>query len=278
EPNLLSAYYSIKSLDMFSSVSSINLNTFYQYLGGLYDGGSSIFQMSYFLLAPNLGNIVGTSLGLSLSDLTGYSGINRNMAIGFLLAYRNSKGIWNYSTDYVYSELIDTFQVVRGLSEAGAISQLDGAEKDTISDAIHGFLMNDGFSLLSEDIPTINSLYSLIYTFDKYERLSELDLQYLYSLIEQSSYYYSIVDSEGFLTGVVFEDNYLAYRSFPIEYYYSGNKIYLQEAERSIVSHKNMYMALASLNITSKLGNFENAHNLNPYISNIIDSQFLEAG
>jgi len=278
EPNLLSAYYSIKSLDMFGSVSSINLDTFYQYLNGLYDGGSSSFQMSHFLLVPNLGNIVGTSLGLSLSDLTSYSGINRNIAIGFLLAYRNSKGIWNYSTDYLYSELIDTFQVVRGLSESDAISQLDGAEKDVISDAIHGFLMNDGFSLLSEDLPTINSLYSLIYTFDKYERLAELNIQYLYSLIEQSSYYYSIVDSEGFLTGVTHDDSYLGYRSFPIEYYYSGNNIYLQEVERSLVSHKNMYMALASLNMTSKLGDFENAHNLNPYISNIIDSQFLDGG
>ena len=178
----------------------------------------------------------------------------------------------------MYSELIDTFQVVRGLSEADAISQLDGAEKDVISDAIHGFLMNDGFSLLSEDLPTINSLYSLIYTFDKYERLSELNLQYLYSLIEQSSYYYSSVDSEGFLTGVTHDDNYLGYRSFPIEYFYSGNNIILQEVERSLVSHKNMYMALASLNMTSKLGNFSNGHNLNPYISNIIDSQFLDGG
>ncbi len=278
EPNLLSAYYCIKSLDIFDSVSSINLNTFYQYLGGLYDGGSSIFQMSYFLPIPNYGNIVGTSLGLSLSDLTSYSGINRNMAVGFLLAYRNSKGIWNYSKDYIYSELIDTFQVVRGLSEADAISQLNGTEKDAISDAMHGFLMNGGFSLLSEDILTINSLYSLIYTFDKYERLSELNLSSLYSLIEQSCFYYFSVDAEGFLTGMEYEDSYLGYRSFPIEYYYSGNKIYLQEAERSLVSHKNMFMALASLNLTSKLADFESGHNLNPYISNIIDSQFLEVG
>ncbi|KKK53141.1 hypothetical protein LCGC14_3097760, partial [marine sediment metagenome] len=83
EPNLLSSYYSIASLKVFNSISSIDINNFYQYLGGLYDSGSDSFQMSYFLLVQNHGNLVGTSLGLILSDLTSYSLIDRAEVVNY---------------------------------------------------------------------------------------------------------------------------------------------------------------------------------------------------
>ena len=278
EPNLLSSYYSIASLDVFSAINSIDINNFHQFLGGLYDSGSDTFQMAYFLPIQNYGNLVGTSLGLILSDLTNYNTIDRTAVINFILANRNSKGLWNYSTDYIYSELIDTFQVVRSLSEAGEILQLTEGEKDNIATNLTLFFMYGGFSLLSQDYTSINLLYSLINSFSVSNRLDELDFQYLYTLIERSCLYKSIVDSEGFFSGTVFEENYLGYRSYPIEYYLSGNQNYLQEAERILMSHESTYVALNSLNLISKLGEFGILHNLNDLITSIVNSQFLEVG
>ncbi len=278
EPNLLSSYYSIASLKVFNSISSIDINNFYQYLGGLYDSGSDSFQMSYFLLVQNHGNLVGTSLGLILSDLTSYSLIDRAEVVNYILSNRNSKGMWNYSTDYLYSELIDTFQVVRSLSEAGELSQISEGEKDILATNLNLFFMYDGFSLLSQDYTSINLLYSLISSFNVSGRLNELDFQYLYMLIERSCLYKSIVDSEGFFSGTVFEENFLGYRSYPIEYYLSGNQNYLPEAEKILMSHESMYKALDSLNLLLKLGDFGILHDLNNLVNSIVNSQFLEVG
>ncbi len=278
EPNLLSSYYSIASLEVFNAINSIHINNFHQYLEGLYDSGSDSFQMAYFLLKQNYGNIVGTSLGLILSDLTSYTTIDRTGVINFILTNRNYKGIWNYSTEYTYSELIDTFQVIRSISEAGGLSQLTALEKDTIASSMSLFFTYGGFSLLSQDYTSINLLYSLINSFDINNRLPDLDFQYLYSVIEQSCLYKSIVDCEGFVAGLVFDESYLGYRSFPIEYYLSGNQQYVQEAEKILMSHESTFMALNTLNMISKLDEFEIAHDLDIFISSIIDSQYLEAG
>ncbi len=278
EPNLLSSYYSIAALDVFNAISSINISNFHQYLGGLYDSGSDNFQIAYFLPIQNYGDLVGTSLGLILSDLTSYTTIDRAAVVNYTLSSRNTRGLWNFSTDYLYYELIDTFQVVKSLSEAGELLQITEIEKDTIATSLTLFFMYGGFSLLSQDYTSINLLYNLINSFNVSSRLNELDFQYLYTVIERSCLYKSIVDSEGFFAGTVFEENYLGYRSYPIEYYLSGNQIYLPEAERILISHESTYMALDSLNLISKLGDFGILHDLNNLISSIVDSQFLEAG
>ncbi|KKK58727.1 hypothetical protein LCGC14_3041510, partial [marine sediment metagenome] len=184
----------------------------------------------------------------------------------------------NYSTDYLYSELIDTFQVVRSLSEAGELSQISEGEKDILATNLNLFFMYDGFSLLSQDYTSINLLYSLISSFNVSGRLNELDFQYLYMLIERSCLYKSIVDSEGFFSGTVFEENFLGYRSYPIEYYLSGNQNYLPEAEKILMSHESMYKALDSLNLLLKLGDFGILHDLNNLVNSIVNSQFLEVG
>ncbi|GAG42313.1 unnamed protein product, partial [marine sediment metagenome] len=73
------------------------------------------------------------------------------------------------------SELIDTFQVIRSLAEAGELSQLTVLEKDTIASTMSLFFMYDGFSLLSQDYTSINLLYSLINSFAINNRLPDLD-------------------------------------------------------------------------------------------------------
>ncbi len=277
EPNLLSSYYCIKSLDIFGVVDVINIDDFHQYLEGLYDPATYSFQMSHFLL-ENYGNIAGTSLGLVLSDLTSYTGIDRANIVNFILNNRNNKGIWNFSTEYLYCELIDTFQVIRSLSDSGEISLLTENDKNMISNAIRNFTSYKGFSLLSKEYTSINLLYTIINSFDLYNRTSELDDQYLYSIIENSYVYNSLSDCDGFIAGTIFEDSWRKYRSFPIEYYCSGDQNHLQQVEPSLVSHKHTYNALESFRLLGKLNTFAETHNLTKLLDSNLESQFLRVG
>ena len=277
EPNLLSSYYCIKSLDIFGIADIINIDNFHQYLEGLYDPATNSFQMSHFLL-ENYGNIAGTSIGLILSDLTSFTGIDRTNIVNFILNNRNNKGIWNYSTGYLYCELIDTFQVMRSLSDSGEISLLTENDKDMISRAIRNFTSYKGFSLLSKDYTSINLLYTIINSFDLYNMTSELDDQYFYSIIENSYVYNSLSDCDGFIAGTIFEDSWRKYRSFPIEYYCSGDQNHLQQVEPSLVSHKHTYNALESFRLLGKLNNFAGTHNLTKLLESILESQFLKVG
>jgi len=277
EPNLLSSYYCIKSLDIFGVVDVINIDNFHQYLDGLYDPATYSFQMSHFLL-ENYGNIAGTSLGLILSDLTSYTGIDRTNIVNFILINRNNRGTWNYSTEYLYCELIDTFQVIRSLSDSGEISLLTESDKNMISNTIRNFTSYKGFSLLSKDYTSINLLYTIINSFDLYNRTSELDDQYFYSIIENSYVYNSLSDCDGFMAGTIFEDSWRKYRSFPIEYYCSGDQNHLQQVEPSLVSHKHTYNALESFRLLGKLNNFAETYNLTKLLTSILKSQFLIFG
>ncbi|MFX1499523.1 MAG: hypothetical protein ACFFDH_01010 [Promethearchaeota archaeon] len=278
EPNLLSSYYCIKALDIFGMIDTINKNNFYQYLDGLYESLSFRFDMAYYVPYADYGNIVATSLGLILSDLTGYSGINRNSVLNFILSNRNNKGIWNYSTSLLYCELIDTFQVIRALSEAGELTRLTENDKDAISISLLDFMSYYGFSLLSKDYTSIKLLYSIINSFDLYNRTSELNYPYLFSLIEDACIYLSVSDCEGFNAGLPFEESIRKYRSFPIEYYSSGTQEHLQYVENSLLSHKNTFQALQSLQVINKLDDFAASHNLNDLLQSILNSQFLETG
>ncbi len=277
EPNLLSSYYCIKSLDIFGVVDVINMDNFHQYLEGLYDPATYSFQMSHFLL-ENYGNNAGASLGLVLSDLTSYTGIDRANIVNFIFNNRNNKGIWNYSTEYLYCELIDTFQVIRSLSDSGEISLLTENDKNMISNAIRNFTSYKGFSLLSKEYTSINLLFTIINSFDLYNRTSELDDQYLYSIIENSYVSNSLSDCDGFMAGTIFEDCWRKYRSFPIEYYCSGDQNHLQQVEPSLVSHKHTYNALESIRLLGKLNNFAGTHNLTKLLESILESQFLKGG
>ncbi len=234
--------------------------------------------MAYYLPSSNVGNIVVTGIGLSLSGLTGYPLSTPAEVLDFILTNQNSKGIWNYSTDFLYCELIDTYHVLRSLSEAGALSQLSASEKDDIAMVIRDFQMYTGYSLLSEEYTSINLLYTLINTFDIYNRSSELNYQYLYSLIENSCIPELASNAEGFVSCMIFEPTYLTYRSFPYEYYYHGTHNYLSESDNSLITHKSAYMALDSLKILENMDEFEVNHDLSDLLQSIIDSQFLELG
>ncbi|MFX1310051.1 MAG: prenyltransferase/squalene oxidase repeat-containing protein [Promethearchaeota archaeon] len=273
EPNLLSSYYCIKSLDIFNSVNSIDIVKFHQYLGDLYDNSKYSFQMCNFGL-PDFANIVATSLGLELSDITGYTGTNRNEAINFILTNRNALGNWDASTFYKNHELMDTFQVIRSLKESGEIDQLTLQQKNQISNAICGLYQQyNGFSLVSKDYMSVDLINTIVTSFDLFNRISDLDAEWLYNLI--GACYHNLYYCYGFV-GCSNFDNFNGFRSYPIEYYNLGFRNYRDEPG-FLYNHKFNYKALNSLQKIDKLDKFSSTNNLIELINDIVNSQFLDA-
>ena len=93
EPNLLSSFYCIKSLEIFDMVSSIDDVSFNQFLDSLYDPVNHYFRMSRVDFT-NFTNIVATAIGLELSNITSYQTINRAEVISFLYNSKNLIGLW----------------------------------------------------------------------------------------------------------------------------------------------------------------------------------------
>ena len=216
EPNLLSSYYCIKSLEIFNAVDSIDITNFHQYLEDLYDNSIHSFQICNFGM-PDFANIVATALGLELSDITGYSGVNRNELINFILTNRNSLGNWDASTYFKNHELIDTFQIIRCLKESGIINQLTLQQKNQISNAIcRLYQQYNGFSLISKDYMSIDLINSIVTSFDLFNQISELDIPWLYNLIQEC--YRDLFECYGF-SGCTNFENFNGFRSCPIEYY-----------------------------------------------------------
>jgi len=267
EPNLLTCYYSIKSLDVFGMVGTIRTADFHDYLDGLYDIVDNFFQFSYMHIAFNDTDIIASALGLEISDLTSFS-VNRPELINFILENKNALGIWNNSRSFTNYELIDTFQVIRSLNEAGEISQLNSAEKEQIVSALELYSQYKGYSLISNNFVSNNLLNTIISAFKLYDRISDLDIVGLYSLIE-GSYYEEFSGSYGFCecTGMDYGLSYL--RSYPIEYNYMEKSNYL-------LSHRATYLALSSMEKIFKLDDFEISYDLMDIANSIVDSQFLE--
>ncbi|MHA1932957.1 MAG: prenyltransferase/squalene oxidase repeat-containing protein [Promethearchaeota archaeon] len=267
EPNLLSAYYCIKSLEIFGMENTINYNNFYQFLDTLYDPSSYLFRMSLHYSNNDFTNLVATAIGMELSQITGFSSVNQNEVINFILNNRNSLGNWDQSTTVDYHELIDTFQIVRCLKESGEINQLSSQEKNQIASSIDLYQQYNGYSLLSKDYMSMDLINNIINTFDLFNRISDVDVLGLYSLIESSYKEFDDFNLYGFIGSTKMDESYISFRSCPIEYY--GTKDYLY-------SHKFTYLGLNSLKGLFKLDDFALNYNLMNLLNSIVNSQFLD--
>ena len=275
EPNLLSSYYCVKTLEMFGMVESIRIPDFHQFLGNLYDSNYDYFRISEWDYGVNYTNIVASSLGLELSDLTNYGGIGRNAVLDFIFNHRNSLGNWDQSTTVAHHELIDTFQIIRSLEQSNEISQLPLTERNEIGNATQLYYSDKGYSHLSEDYTSMNLMYSTISSFSLLDRISELNIQQLFTSIKNSyneSAYSWITNS--FLGYIQLEPEFIGLRSFQIEYYSSGYKNYIDEISY-LKSHEYIYYALDSLEKLFKLDDFATEYNLMALIDDIIATQFL---
>ncbi|MFX0032557.1 MAG: hypothetical protein ACFE8E_02840 [Candidatus Hodarchaeota archaeon] len=272
EPNLLSAYYNIKTLDILGELNAININNFHSYLNNVYELGTHSFHFSGFQSHTNDDelNIVGTALALELAELTSFSGYDKALCIEFVINNKNSWGIWDQSTNIHYHELIDTFQITRSLFNVNGLSVLVESEKNMIVTALDFYFNHGGYALLSEDYTSLRLINYLINSYDIFDRLSDLPISQLYLAIESC---YSI--DNNFIGSINMDFNAPMYRSFPLEYFSVGNQRIIYGIER-MISQKNMFLALDSLNLISKLNIFELSYGLSGILNNIINSQFLE--
>ncbi|MHA2180346.1 MAG: prenyltransferase/squalene oxidase repeat-containing protein, partial [Promethearchaeota archaeon] len=278
EPNLLSSYYSIKSLEIFGLVSSINEVSFYQFLDSLYNPVNHYFRMSQTDFT-NFTNIVATALGFELSEILNYPSMNRTMVLSFLYNNRNTVGLWDGSTSFQKYELIDSFQILRVLKDTGEVNMLNSGDTQQIIDSLFIlFSSSEEFFLIPKEYNTIDLIHIMIKSFDLFDRVSELDLQGLYSSISDSYFYDDYFLYDGFMSYIIErgDNSHIGFRSCPIEFYSASNKDYFNNIGY-LLSHKATYQALDSLKRMFKLDDFGLTHNLSRLLMNIIDTQFLNS-
>jgi len=193
EPNQFASFYALKTLETFGSsyIDVIDKTKFHQDLNDLYHPEDFYFDISSVAWYANYTNIVATAINLELSDITGFTGINRDEVISFIINNRNALGGWDASTTIMYHELIDTFQIVRSLANTGALSELTLSEKNEIAFYIGLFSQFKGYSLLSEDYTSVELIHAITTSYDHFDRIADLDIQGLYDQLEGSAMYMS---------------------------------------------------------------------------------------
>ncbi|MHA2131304.1 MAG: prenyltransferase/squalene oxidase repeat-containing protein, partial [Promethearchaeota archaeon] len=275
EPNLFSAYYGIKSLQILGLENNFNQSYFNQFMAQLYNPNFDYFRISLLDYNVNFTNLVATAIGLELSQITGLSTINQTELVDFLFTNRNPFGFWEQSTTISYHELIDTFQIIRSLNNTSNLNILNSSESlHLANNVIEIYYAYDGFSLISKEHTTIDQLHTVVTAFDLYERLTELPIPELYIMIRESYFREDFVSINGFYETTLIDPNYRGFRSFPIEFYSSGNKKHLDEIGY-LLSHKATFKALDSLNRLYKLDDFALTHDLEKLLDDIIKTQFL---
>ncbi len=272
EPSLLSAYYSIKTLEVFEMEETINVNSFHQFLEEHYKD-DTYFEMSY--PEHNITNIVATALGLELSNIMGFSEINESNVVNFILNNRNSQGTWDSSTTVDMHELMDTFQIIRSLVNSGAISNLTSLDKFEIVSTLNTYKQYKGFSLVSKEYTSLYLLNTIISSFQMFDMISDLEIQDIYDHIEACFRYFSYPeDWYAFLPYINADLLKPEFRSYPIEYNNRGYHNYITRIDY-LCSFKTMYFALDSMEKMFKLDDFKDMAVLNNLINDIIQSQFL---
>jgi len=281
---LLSSYYCLRSLEELNALMSYT--SFYQFLDKHYDNGVPFFEMSFAMPYTNSSNVIGSALGLQLSDISGYPAIDRNGVVNFILNKRNSWGIWESSTTYPYHELTDTFQIIRTLYETGELSQLSSNDKNNIASSIKMYYQqyDNGFSLLSQDYSSLRLIHTIVKSALGIYRKPQYDENFKQKVYNQilSSYYYDSSRHDHFFAaainmfqerpqgGLVSKD----FRSRPLEFYHQLYDIYYNEVGLPY-SHRTTYYALEILYNIGMLGDFGNECDLNDLVVNIINTQFL---
>ncbi|MFW9822599.1 MAG: hypothetical protein ACFFE4_06675 [Candidatus Thorarchaeota archaeon] len=272
EPNLLSSFYSIKSLQIFGMVSSINDTAFHQFLDALYDSSEGYFRISQFDFSNNYTNIVATAVGLELSDITNYPSIDILGVLSFLYNNRNDAGLWDGSTSIKNYELIDTFQILRSISNTGEINIFNINDVEQVVESLLlQFSSYEGFSLIPKEYTLIDCIFTIIKSFDLFDKISELDLQGLYYAISNSYYYDDYLGKDGFISYLVDDKLNYFFRSYPLDFYSMGSK----DNFGYLISHKATYQALDALRMMFKLDDFALTTPLLRLLENIVDTQFI---
>jgi len=226
----------------------------------------------------NFTNTVATAIGLELSKITNYPAMDKDEVLNFLYDNRNVKGLWDGSTSIHKYELIDTFQILRGIDNADEMDILNSFD-DTqqIVECLSAlFSSSEGFFLIPKEYNTIELTYTMVKSFDLFDRISELDLLSIYSSISDSYFYDDYFLYDGFMSYSSNDNSYVGFRTYPLEFYAAGDKNYINSIGY-LLSHKATYQALDSLQRMYKLDDFALTTDLSRLLDNIIDTQFLNS-
>ena len=274
EPNLISSYYAIKSLQILNLVDTIRTHEFHTFLSVIYNEQEFKFQMSDL---SNALDIVATPIGVELSDITNFSNFSRINVLQFVMNNRNALGNWDRSTVYKYHELIDTFQIIRSLKETGEISQLNEQEKEEIANSLTFYEQVRGYSLLSSDYVSMETINSVVNSFYQKGRVADLDISGLYEIIKQAIIFDPYYGHIKIYASTGLDQNIIGFRSYPIEYYKFGN-LNDKNSLNFLTSHKSTYLALDSLKRIFKLNDLGFLYDLEEVFNAVLDSQFRSIG
>ena len=275
EPNQFASYYCLKTLETFGSsyVDIIDTTKFHQHLTASYHSEGAYFDVSDLAWVVNYSNIVATAINLELADITSFTSFARSEVVAFILTNRNYLGGWEASTTVRYHELIDTFQIIRSLSETGDVSGFSLGDRDEISSFIALFVQERGYSLLSEDYTSVDLIYSLISSFEHFDKIGELNIQSIYELIVGTVVDRGVNYDFFACTGMDLEK--VSFRSKPFDYDTAGHHQFVDEIN-VISSHQNIFKSLDSLKKIFKLNDFASQFDLNIVLQEVVNSQFLD--
>ena len=273
EPNQFASYYCVKTLETFGSsyVDVIDNTKFHEHLTALYHPQEGYFDLSDNAVV-NISNVVATAMSLELADLTGFVDFERSDILTFIFDNRNHHGGWVASSSITFHELLNNFQIVRSLSNTGDIAALTLSDKDEISSYISLFAQEYGYSLLSEDYASVDLIYSIVSSFDYFDKIGELDIQEIYDLLYGTVVDYGTKYNIFSCTGLDLTS--VKFRSKPFDYFTTGYHDYVEEIN-SLVSHEATFKILDSLDKIFKLNDFASIVDLNRVLQDVINSQFL---
>jgi prenyltransferase beta subunit len=269
-PNMLSSYYALKTLEIFGMEDSINLDAFHEFLGAAYHENGDYFEYCQVISYPNYSVYSATAMGLDLSNFTAYTGINESAVMDFLLNNRNDAYIWDSTPSFTFYELIDTFQIMRSLSEANKLNVCTTEVKNDVAAAMELFKSYRGYSFTSGEYTKLEKIYAVTHSAALYDRISELDLHGLYTYLKEA-YRKAIGDEyKGFYGHTNIHENQHMFRLEPIEFYNLGSHSNLKANYTDYhINHKFTYWALTSLKKLFKLDDFEYLYNLTELIDSI---------
>ncbi|TXT65682.1 MAG: hypothetical protein BAJALOKI1v1_390002 [Promethearchaeota archaeon] len=275
-PNMLSSYYAVKTLEFFGMWDSINVDAFFQFLQATYFDEANYFECVELAPYTNYSIYAATAMGLDLSLHTSFTEINQTEIIAFLRSHRNDLGLWPSTTSYTFYEMIDTFQIMRSLSQNNLLNEFTPLEKEMIANATELFKTGDGYSFMAHEYTKMSQIYSISHAFDLYDRISELDLQGLYQDLEDAYYDSESSEFRGFYGYSADNGECGLFRLEPIEICNLGThtRTFFTDYE---TSHKSTYMALVSLQKLFKLDDFEYYHNLTELVESIERCQINES-
>ena len=274
DPNLYSSYYAIKSLEVLGMEQTIDVPDFHAYLEALYISDKNYFSISQFSIPYNESNIVASAIGLYLSELMGFTGIDRTQLLSFILDGRSHRGGWVSSNTVPFHELIDTFQIVRSLDGLGELNSLSYSEKSEVASFISCCKSEGGYAPLTNDYQGLSQLNSLVGSYNDMNRLSELPIQQLFDWTVSSMQYFDLVDGYGFIgsTGMDISKGY--FRSHPLEYATSCNFEIISEV-RDYFSLEWMRDGLNMLDMLFKMDDLKGDVDLSTMIHGVANVQYL---